>query len=74
MEQRLSIEFFDLLKIALISPMAGWMFTICLFEIMQKVFSYEFPKTTYKKRKRTCWLYLSIAVVAMALLIKAFTH
>lgn len=74
MQERLWVEFFSLLKIGLMSPIAGGMLTICLFEIAEKVFSHEFPKTTYKKRRRICWLYLTITVVIIALLLKAFAH
>lgn len=74
MQQQLWIEFINLLKIVLMSPIAGGMLTICLFEIAEKVFSYEFPKTTYKKRKRICWMYLTVIVVIVALLLKAFAH
>lgn len=72
MQEQLWIEFINLLKIILLSPIAGWMLTICLFEIMQKVFSYQFPKGTLKKRKKQCWIYLSFVVVVIALLLKAF--
>lgn len=74
MQQRLWTELFILLKIVLMSPIAGAMLTICVFEIAEKVFSHEFPKTTYKKRRMICWLYLTMIVIIIALLIKAFAH
>lgn len=72
MQQILRIEFFNVLKIILLSPLAGWIFTICLFEIMQKVFSYQFPKGSMKRRKIQCWIYLSLCVFGFVILIKIF--
>lgn len=74
MQERITLEFFNLLKVIFISPMAGWIFTICLFEIMQKSFSYQFPKESLKRKKKQCWIYLSMAVFCLGLIIKTFTH
>ncbi len=68
MQQRLWAEFFILLKIVLMSPIAGGMLTICLFEIAEKVFSHEFPKTTYKKRKRICCRHPSKTLICFKIL------
>ena len=73
MQQRLWIEFFIILKIILLSPLAGWIFTICLFEIMQKVFSYQFPKGSMKRRKTQYWIYLSLCVFGFVILLKSFS-
>ena len=59
---------FSLLRYLLISPIAGWMLTICLFEILKHL------GVKYKKGSKVrCWVYLSLFAATLALLVSSFS-
>ena len=58
---------FGLAKYVFISPLAGWMLTICLFEIFKHLW------VKYNQGSKVkCWIYLSIFVATLGLLISFF--
>ena len=65
---------YTLLKIALISPLSGWILYICLTEITKILNnSPDYFKGMPKKRRTALWIYLSLISMAVALLVSCFS-
>ncbi len=65
---------YGFLKFLLICPLAGWMMTIVLFEVLKNLQgNSKHYETISKSRKIRCWLYLSLFAACVGLLIQSFS-